>query len=105
MLELMGPHKSAEQLDHEKRAVARAALRWVHDGMVVGLGTGSTAGHFITFLGEYVRSWQFEIHGVPSSVHSEHLAKQAGIPVLSPKRGLQLDVTIDGADEISPDLD
>jgi ribose 5-phosphate isomerase A len=71
----------------------------------VGLGTGSTAGHFITYLAERVRSGQLKIHAVASSVHSEHLARQAGIPVSVPKRGLQLDLTVDGADEISYGLD
>lgn len=97
-------HKSKEQLDKEKRAVAEAALRWVKSDMRLGLGSGSTAHHFIRLLGERVRGGALQVQGIPTSRDSEVLAKQCGIPLLEPQRGLALDLDVDGADEIGPDL-
>lgn len=98
------PHKSKEHLDKEKRTVAEAALRWVKSGMRLGLGSGSTAHHFIRLLGDRVRSGTLQVEGIPTSRDSEILARQCGIPLLEPRRGLGLDVDVDGADEIGPDL-
>jgi len=98
------PHTSSDQLEKEKQAAARAALAWVGNGMTLGLGTGTTARYFIQFLGERLRNEPSGIEAVASSIASEALAKDAGIRVISPRRGLRLDLTVDGADEIAPDL-
>ena len=96
--------KTHEQLEREKQVVAQAALGWVRTGMTVGLGTGTTARYFIGFLGEQVRRGTLEVLAVASSLESEEAARQAGLTLTGPRRGLRLDVTIDGADEIAPDL-
>jgi ribose 5-phosphate isomerase A len=98
------PNASTDQIEKEKQAAARAALAWVRSGMTLGLGTGTTAHYFIQFLGERLRSESSGIEAVASSTASEALAKDAGIRVIAPRRGLRLDLTVDGADEIAPDL-
>jgi ribose 5-phosphate isomerase A len=97
------PPTSPNHLDLEKQRAATAALRWVRDGMVLGLGTGSTAAHFITQLGERVRAG-LKVQGTATSQASEALARQVGIPLLEPRRGLRFDLTVDGADELDPQL-
>ena len=94
--------------DLEKAAAARASLRFVHDGNIVGLGTGSTAAHAVRFLGERVRAG-LQIRGIPTSVHTRDLATSVGIPLTTFDEiqpiGLQpIDVTIDGADEFDAHL-
>jgi ribose 5-phosphate isomerase A len=91
-------------LDQEKQHAARAAVQWVRDGMLVGLGTGSTAAHFITQLGEKVRAGELRIQGTATSLASENLARQVGIPLVEPRRGLRFDLTVDGADELDSQL-
>jgi ribose 5-phosphate isomerase A len=100
----MRPNASLDQIEKEKQAAARAALAWVRGGMTLGLGSGTTARYFIQFLGERLRNERSSIEAVASSTASETLAKDAGIRVISPRRGLRLDLTVDGADEIAPDL-
>lgn len=100
----MNPQKTNEQLEQEKKAAAQAALRWVRDGMTLGLGTGSTANYFIRGLGERIRNEGLHIEAVASSLASENLARSAGIAVISSRRGLLLDLTVDGTDEVAPDL-
>jgi ribose 5-phosphate isomerase A len=93
-----------EQREAEKRTVAEAALRWVRSGMLLGLGTGSTSHWFIKALGERVRSGELRVEGIATSRDSEQLARESGIPLIASRRGLVLDLDIDGADEIAPDL-
>jgi len=81
-----------------KRAAARAALAEVRDGMVVGLGSGSTAEHFVAELG----ARGLDIHGVPTSERIATHARAHGIPLASLDTVPRIDVTIDGADEIEP---
>ncbi len=90
--------------EQEKEAAARRSLAFVQDGYVVGLGTGSTASYVIRFLGERVRSG-LRIRGIPTSVRSRKLAASLGIPLTDFEECPQIDVTIDGADEINPALD
>jgi ribose 5-phosphate isomerase A len=90
--------------DAEKRAVAEAALRWVRTGMRLGLGSGSTSHCFIELLGERVRRGDLRVEGIATSQASDDLARQSGITLITPRRGLLLDLDIDGADEIAPDL-
>jgi len=90
-------------LDHEKELAARASLRFVQDGQIVGLGTGSTAAHLVRFLGEEVREG-LKIKGIPTSSRTRDLAASLGIPLTNFDEYQQIDVTIDGADEIGPGL-
>lgn len=94
--------------DLEKAAAARASVRFVHDGNIVGLGTGSTAAHAVRFLGERVRAG-LKIRGIPTSVQTRDLASSAGIPLttfdeIQPSGLPPIDVTIDGADEFDSQL-
>jgi ribose 5-phosphate isomerase A len=104
MSALMSPDKSKEQLEQEKQAAARAALRWVESGITLGLGTGSTADYFIDLVGERVRAGSLQVEAVASSEASEARAAAAGVPIIAPRRGLRLDLTVDGTDEVDPSL-
>jgi ribose 5-phosphate isomerase A len=89
--------------DQEKEAAARASLRFVKDGQVVGLGTGSTAAYFIRLLGEQVKNG-LRIRGIPSSDRSREQAASLGIPLTTLDECPEIDVTVDGADEVDPQL-
>jgi len=89
--------------DQEKEAAARASLQFVKDGHVVGLGTGSTAAHFIKLLGEKVKNG-LRIRGIPTSVRSRDLALSLGIPLITLDECQEIAVTVDGADEVDPQL-
>ena len=93
-----------QQLVQEKQLVAATAARWVCDGMVIGLGTGSTAAPFIELLGARVREGGLRIQATATSRASDELARRMGIPMLEPRRGLRFDLTVDGADELDPQL-
>jgi len=90
--------------DDLKKQAALAALDEIRSGMVVGLGTGSTATHFIRGLGEKVRTGM-KVVAIPTSEESRRLAEEVGIPLTTFKVHLDIDVTVDGADEVSPHLD
>jgi ribose 5-phosphate isomerase A len=100
----MGSPKTSEQFEVEKQAAAQAALRYVRSNMLLGLGTGSTATYFLGFLAEAMRGGGLQIQAVPSSLQTAAHAKELGIPLFEPRRGVGVDLTIDGADEIAPDL-
>src|SRR5580704_7150512 len=104
MLAIVSSSKTGEQLDKEKQAVAQAAVKYVRSNMLLGLGTGSTANYFLSFLAERIRTAGLKIEAVASSLHTAARAKELGIAVHEPRRGVRVDLTIDGADEISPDL-
>jgi ribose 5-phosphate isomerase A len=89
--------------DQEKEAAARASLRFVGDGQVIGLGTGSTAAYFIKLLGEEVKNG-LRVRGIPTSVRSRELAMSLGIPLITLDDCQEIDVTVDGADEVDPQL-
>ena len=89
--------------DQEKEAAARASLRFIRDGQVVGLGSGSTATHFIRLLGEQVKNG-LRIRGIPTSVRSKELALSLGIPLTTLDECQEIAVTVDGADEVDPKL-
>jgi ribose 5-phosphate isomerase A len=91
------------QLSQARDRAVHAALKEVVNGMKVGLGTGDTAGRFIRALGERVRDG-LSIVGVATSQSSADLARSLGIPVLAPDEVAALDLTVDGADEIDPQL-
>lgn len=90
-------------LDAAKRAVGIAAAGLVEDGMVVGLGTGSTTAHAIEELGRRVKEG-LDIRGVPTSFAAEILAEENGISLTSLRDIRQIDVALDGADEVDSDL-
>lgn len=90
--------------DELKRQAALAALDEIRGGMIVGLGTGSTASHFIRELGFRVRNG-LSVAGIPTSEESRRLAEETGIPLTNFREHPQIDVTVDGADEVSPALD
>jgi ribose 5-phosphate isomerase A len=90
-------------LDQEKQAAARAAAELVEPGSIVGLGSGSTATYAIRFLGQRVRE-SLKIVGIPTSQKTKQLAEQLGIPLSTLDEHPQIDIDIDGADEIDPQL-
>jgi len=90
-------------LDQEKQAAARAAAELVESGSIVGLGSGSTATYAIRFLGQRVREG-LKIVGIPTSQKTKQLAEQLGIPLSTLDEHPQIDIDIDGADEIDPQL-
>ncbi|HJT20623.1 MAG TPA: ribose-5-phosphate isomerase RpiA [Nitrospira sp.] len=92
---------SAVDLDQLKRAAALKALDFVQDGMIVGLGTGSTARHVVIALGERVRGGM-KLRGVPTSQETAALARQSGISLIDTDDRWVLDVAIDGADQVDP---
>ena len=88
-----------------KQCAAEAALNFVSNGMVVGLGTGSTADFFLVALGNALKSGKLSnIRGVPTSVQSERRAQELRIPLAGLSECPHPDVTIDGADEVDPQL-
>lgn len=88
-------------LDRLKQQAALKAIEYVRDGMVVGLGTGSTARHVIAGLGTRVQAG-LKIRGVPTSKETAELARQAGIPLIETEDAWVIDVAIDGADQVDP---
>lgn len=89
--------------DAAKKAAAEAACKHVRDGTIVGLGTGSTADFAVRHLGERVKEG-LRIRGVPTSIKTERLAREVGIPLVDLNDVEAIDVTIDGADEVDPQL-
>jgi ribose 5-phosphate isomerase A len=87
----------------EKEAAGRAAAKLVRDGDIVGLGTGSTAYFAVIALGERVKAG-LKIAGIPTSIATADLARQLGIPLTTLDEHPEIDITIDGADEIGPQL-
>ncbi|MCW4017621.1 MAG: ribose-5-phosphate isomerase RpiA [Candidatus Bathyarchaeota archaeon] len=90
--------------DAEKRNAAYAAVDHVKDGMVVGLGSGTTAAYAILALGERRKHENMQILGVPSSYQAFQLAIQNGVPITTLEENPIVDVNIDGADQIDPQL-
>src|ERR1700676_2139391 len=92
-----------EKNDQEKEAAARASLQFIREGQVVGLGTGSTAACFIKPLAEKSKNG-LRIRGIPTSLRSQELAQSLGIPLTTLDECQEIDVTVDGADEVDPQL-
>ncbi|HVT38723.1 MAG TPA: ribose-5-phosphate isomerase RpiA [Gemmatimonadaceae bacterium] len=93
-----------EHDDPGVRAVALAALELVGDGACVGLGSGRTAAAFIVQLGARVRLG-LHANAVAASGSAARLAREAGVPLIDLDEDLELDLTVDGADEVAPNLD
>jgi ribose 5-phosphate isomerase A len=89
--------------DAYKREAAAGALEFVRPGMRLGLGTGSTAKHFVALLGERVRAG-LDVIAVPTSEATRAQAEDLGIPLTTLDETPELDLTVDGADEIGPGL-
>jgi ribose 5-phosphate isomerase A len=89
--------------DTLKRAAAERAVALVSDGMRLGLGTGSTAAHFVSLLGERVRGG-LKVVGVPTSEATREQARREGIPLTTLDETQELDLTVDGADELDDQL-
>jgi len=87
--------------DDPKLNAARAALDFIEDGMIVGLGTGSTSAHFVRQLGERMKQG-LKVKGVPTSEATRNLAEQVGVPLLEISQVTAIDIDVDGADEIDP---
>ena len=90
-------------IEAQKRAAAARAVELVRPGMRLGLGTGSTARHFVELLAERVRDG-LNIIGVPTSDATRRDAERLGVPLTTLDEIAALDLTVDGADEIAPDL-
>lgn len=102
----MGAEPVERELEAQKQAAARAAVaECVSDGMLVGLGTGSTAAWAVRSIGELLAAGELRgVRGVATSRATEELAGEVGIPLEEAGDGAP-DLVIDGADEISPSLD
>jgi len=87
--------------EERKRAVGRRAAELVQDGMIVGLGTGSTANHLVDRLGERIREG-LQFRGVPTSERTAARARALGIPLVTLQECPRLDLAIDGADQVDP---
>ena len=90
-------------IDAQKRAAAACALEFVRPGMRLGLGTGSTARPFVELLAERVRAGLVVV-AVPTSEETRAQAERLGVPLTTLDDTPELDMTVDGADEIAPDL-
>jgi ribose 5-phosphate isomerase A len=90
-------------IDAQKRAAAARALEFVRPGMRLGLGTGSTAKHFVDLLAERVRAG-LDVVAVPTSETTRAQAERLGVPLTTLDETPELDLAVDGADEIAPDL-
>ena len=89
--------------DALKKMVAEAGVEYVRDGQVVGLGTGSTFRYVLVKLAERVRNG-LRIRGVPTSLQTARLASEAGVPLLADDAEWAVDLALDGADQVDPQL-
>jgi ribose 5-phosphate isomerase A len=88
-----------------KQQAAKKALTFIHSGMTLGLGTGSTTAYFVEMLGEKMAAGDLtDICGVPTSEATAQRARELGIPLTTLEKYPQLDVAVDGADEVDPNL-
>ena len=105
LLLLLSGHLNIKRMDLEnlKQQAAELAVEFIHSGMVIGLGTGSTVYYALLKLGQRVRDG-LDIVGIPTSVQTAKIAKKQGIPLSDLSCYPKLDLTIDGADEIDVNL-
>ncbi len=87
-----------------KRAAGRAAAEFAEDGMVLGLGSGTTILFTLERLGERIRKEGLSLRGIPTSKATEEAARKAGIPLVGLEEVERVDLCIDGADEVDPAL-
>jgi ribose 5-phosphate isomerase A len=94
-----------DQIQEFKTQAAKEAVTFLKSGMIVGLGTGSTATIAIKIISQLLQAEALDdILGIPSSVKTARLAQELGIPLTSLEQHPEIDVTIDGADEVDPEL-
>lgn len=98
----MSAHTQLSQQDQWKKEAGEAAARLVENGMVVGLGTGSTAAFAVAALGRRVKQDGLRIVGIPTSERTTEQANTLRIPLTTFAEHTQIDLTIDGADEVLP---
>ena len=89
--------------DIAKRNAAEEAVKYVKNGMVVGLGTGSTAKIAVDLIGDKLNE-DFQIVGMPTSINTKLQAERLGIKLIEIDEADTIDIAIDGADEVSPDM-
>jgi ribose 5-phosphate isomerase A len=97
--------KNTQSNTENKKFVAAQGARLIEDGMVAGIGTGSTMAFLIEELARRVRDEGIKVVGVPTSFQSRILCMKLGIPVRDMQDAANLDLAIDGADEVDPSLD
>ena len=93
-----------DPIQQAKQKAALEAVKHVKDGFIVGLGSGSTAAFAIKALGERIKKKQISIMGIPTSYQAFLLAVECGIPITTLDEHPIIDVTIDGADQLTPEL-
>jgi len=92
-------------MEEMKKLVAKEALKYIEDDMIVGLGTGSTTAYFIKMLGKMIMKEElFDVYGLPTSYQARILAIENGVPVVSLDEVDAIDIAVDGADEVDPNL-
>lgn len=89
------------KMENNKKLAGEASLEFIKDGMTIGLGSGSTVNWMLKKLGERVREG-LDIKGIPTSLKTERMAKEFGIPLIDFSSVYKIDLAIDGADEIDP---
>jgi ribose 5-phosphate isomerase A len=89
--------------DQRKAQAAHKAVEYIQDGQILGLGTGSTVNHFLTALGKRVRDG-LRVRGVPTSQATATYATQLSIPLLDNDDPWDIDIAVDGADQVDPQL-
>jgi ribose 5-phosphate isomerase A len=99
---LMSETAMLSEQDRWKREAAEAAAGLVEDGMVVGLGSGSTAGFFVSALARRISEEHLRIVGIPTSEHTAQQARDLKIPLTTFADQTFIDLTVDGADEVQP---
>ena len=97
-------HSSASWMEDAKKHAALEAVKHIRNGQVIGLGSGSTAAYAIQEIGKLIRKKKWQVLGVPTSHQAFLLAVDWRIPVTTLDEHPQVDITIDGADQIDPDL-
>lgn len=101
---LKAKHKGVEWIETAKKNAALEAVKHVKDGFIVGLGSGSTAAYAIQEIGKLIRQKGWKILGVPTSHQAFLLAVKCGVSITSLNEHPRLDLTIDGVDQVDPDL-
>ncbi|MGD8991951.1 MAG: ribose-5-phosphate isomerase RpiA [Desulfobacterales bacterium] len=94
-----------QKQDDLKQKAAHRAVEAIESGMIVGLGTGSTTSFAVIRIAERIKAGSLaDIVGIPTSIRTEKLARELGIPLATLEEQPEINVTIDGADEVDPDL-
>jgi len=96
--------KGAQWIEEAKKNAALEAVKHIKDGFIIGLGSGSTAAYALREIGRLIRKKDWKILGVPTSHQAFLLAAKCGIPITTLNEHPRLDVTIDGVDQVDPDL-